>query len=269
MRVNDLGEPVCSHHYTSVRGGVGMTPRITTLAPTCHDCGRLCVSRVAGGAQCVTTPLGALSCGACSARAVHTSEDAYHATHEVAAWLDRIGLVLGPRVPEVRLADVRAPNLAPPPVLLPDGTISDERTETDGITVKHIDKFGWRTVPHIDILGGMAHTHARKVLAHELTHALLHLHDFPTDLPLDVEEGVCELVSYMWLSHRASDTSATAADRLDAAMWMKRMEHRDNDNAYGRGFHRAVNALRGRSLHELLSDVAEIKDFPPPKKLAR
>lgn len=66
--------------------------------------------------------------------------------------------------------------------------------------------FGSGTRPRsarIEIQAGLGPTRFGHVVAHEHTHALLHLHAGPSVDPY-VEEGVCELVAVVWLTNRGT-----------------------------------------------------------------
>jgi len=144
-----------------------------------------------------------------------------------------------------------------------------------------------REVKGIYLLQGMSRVHAAKVLAHEITHVYMAKNKYHS-LPLQVEEGVCELVSYLWLAEMVDrvrdrsravprrrgiqnnyDGGLTATDLItteetlkEAVSQLRRMEGNMNPT-YGLGFRRAHAALQGRSLGELLAYVKEHKDFPP------
>lgn len=55
----------------------------------------------------------------------------------------------------------------------------------------------------IEIKAGLGPTRFGHVVAHEHTHALLHLHGGPSVDPY-VEEGVCELVAVVWLTNHGA-----------------------------------------------------------------
>lgn len=55
----------------------------------------------------------------------------------------------------------------------------------------------------IEIQAGLGPTRFGHVVAHEHTHALLHLHGGPSVDPY-VEEGVCELVAVVWLTNHGT-----------------------------------------------------------------
>ena len=63
-----------------------------------------------------------------------------------------------------------------------------------------------RLVREVHILRGLPRVYAAKVIAHEYTHAWLALQKVGWQLDPEVEEGLCELISYLWL--------ATHAERL-------------------------------------------------------
>jgi hypothetical protein len=99
-------------------------------------------------------------------------------------------------------------------------------------------------------LHGLPREHTAVVIAHELGHAWLFLNAFP-ELPLHVEEGLCELCEYLWLNQQHTPE---AKNRLKLL--------RQNKSIYGAGFQGARNALQGRSLSLLLAYVKEQREFP-------
>lgn len=55
----------------------------------------------------------------------------------------------------------------------------------------------------IEVKSGLGPTRFGHVVAHEHTHALLHLRDGPSRDPM-MEEGLCELVAVVWLTQRST-----------------------------------------------------------------
>jgi hypothetical protein len=111
---------------------------------------------------------------------------------------------------------------------------------------------------------------AAQTLAHEYTHAWLWLQGFPA-LDTRLEEGLCELLSYLYLLSCLREPSAPgdgsvlvrdAAAREHIAQQLIRIEANAHPD-YGGGFRDCVEALKGRSLHELLGYVREHAVLPP------
>lgn len=81
-----------------------------------------------------------------------------------------------------------------------------------------------------------------------------------------LEEGLCELVAYLFLLSRLQAPPPHAPLANDAESMHQQIAsieanaHPD----YGGGFRDCVDALRGRSLHELLAHVREHAALPLP-----
>ena len=124
-----------------------------------------------------------------------------------------------------------------------------------------------RKVTEVRLQRGLPALHAAQVLAHEFMHAWMWLQGFP-HMPAALEEGLCELGSYVYLLsclHEPPDDGAAVLERDEAAL---RAEFRSLEtNAhphYGGGFRACVRSLRGREIHALLSHVREHARLPPP-----
>jgi hypothetical protein len=122
-----------------------------------------------------------------------------------------------------------------------------------------------RGIEVVKIRAGMPAIDTAQVLAHEYTHCWLWLQGFP---PLDtrLEEGLCELFSYLYLLSRlrgeAPSHVALARDveaLQDQIASIEANAHPD----YGGGFRDCVAALRGRSLHDVLAHVRAHSRLPP------
>ena len=167
---------------------------------------------------------------------------------EVRVVLGRLGISLGKVMLPVQLSAEFAPGglegsttkvIRPPPLL--------------------------RGIEAVSLRPGLTAISAAQVLAHEYTHCWLWLQQFP---PLDVrlEEGLCELLSYLYLLSRLREPPGESAvlarddDALQQQIWsIEANAHPD----YGGGFRECVAALRGRSLHELLGFVRATGRLPP------
>lgn len=103
-----------------------------------------------------------------------------------------------------------------------------------------------RNVKEIVILHGLPITHASAVMAHEFGHVWCFLNKVPF-ISLPVQEGICEMFSFGYLSE---------LDTVESRFHMKGIEN-NNDPVYGGGFRQVRDALRGRTLVALLSDVSK------------
>lgn len=122
-----------------------------------------------------------------------------------------------------------------------------------------------RGIEAVTIRPGLSAISTAQILAHEYTHCWLWLQGFP---PLDtrLEEGLCELFSYLYLLSRLrGEAPAHAALSHDVEALQDQIAsieanaHPD----YGGGFRDCVAALRGRSLHSLLGHVRAHSRLPP------
>eukprot|EP00658_Telonema_sp_P-2_P031440 TRINITY_DN23516_c0_g1_i1.p1 TRINITY_DN23516_c0_g1~~TRINITY_DN23516_c0_g1_i1.p1 ORF type:complete len:256 (+),score=40.14 TRINITY_DN23516_c0_g1_i1:485-1252(+) len=106
----------------------------------------------------------------------------------------------------------------------------------------------------------MPRVQAAATLAHEMMHAWLYLQGFD-QLPDEVEEGLCELSAYTWLTDMVNSPESSY-DKEQLRGFCEHME-RDSSPVYGVGFHAAAAALHGRRLSQLLSYVRTYHVFPP------
>lgn len=113
----------------------------------------------------------------------------------------------------------------------------------------------------------------------EAAHAWIKLHpNFPyTDpLPLKVEEGLCQLVAFLFLndgldpielsSHLSSDGDEEADDSIPSDEKLRqyfRFCIETDEGVYGEGFRLAARAYAKMGMQELLYYVALHHDFPP------
>jgi hypothetical protein len=109
------------------------------------------------------------------------------------------------------------------------------RTETR-IGLSSFLSFGRKNwVGQIVVLDGLDPIGFEKVLAHELGHVYLHLHKV-AGLPPDIQEGVCNLISYIYLRELCKHDTKYSNLRFH----MRGME-KDTDNVYGKGFRKVFN----------------------------
>jgi hypothetical protein len=110
-----------------------------------------------------------------------------------------------------------------------------------------------RTVEEILVLCGLPEEHYGVVLAHEYGHAWLFLQRFPPLSP-QVEEGLCQLLSYQWLAQQGTP---------EAGFFMQLMRN-SQDPVYGAGLRDALAGLGSRSVAQLAEYVRQDQRFPPP-----
>lgn len=113
----------------------------------------------------------------------------------------------------------------------------------------------------------------------EATHAWIKLHpNFPytTPLPLKVEEGICQLVAFLFLNdgldpidntNSSSHSSSVEEDKSIPSDEKLRQYFRfcieTDEGVYGEGFRLAARAYAKMGMQELLYHVAMHHDFPP------
>jgi len=148
------------------------------------------------------------------------------------------------------------------PVILTDQeTLTRESTAKScdnpaGLTHKVLFRpFSGRSIKKILVLNNMPILNTSEVLVHEMIHSWLHMAMFPDNLPNDVEEGLCQLIAYLWLNEQ-KPTPETK--RL-----MKLIEI-NSSPVYGKGFLDAFCSLRnsGGSLKNMLDYVYLYRKFP-------
>jgi hypothetical protein len=123
-----------------------------------------------------------------------------------------------------------------------------------------------RGVEAVSLQPRLTAIHSAQVLAHEYMHAWLWLHGFPPLAPR-LEEGLCELVSYLYLLSCLHEPlgGAGALEHEPAALRQQIGAIEANAHPdYGGGFRDCVRALRGRALHDVLSHVRQHAQLPPP-----
>ncbi|CAN4105389.1 unnamed protein product [Withania somnifera] len=136
-------------------------------------------------------------------------------------------------------------------------------------------------VTAILVLFGLPRLLTGAILAHELMHAWLRLKGF-RNLSLEVEEGICQVLSYMWLesevmpgSRDMPSTSTASASSVSSSkkgvksgvenklgeFFMHQIAH-DTSPAYGGGFRAANKAVNKYGLKCTLDHMRLTGSFP-------
>ena len=233
----------------------------------CYGCG----AAAAVAAQSYTEPRRAV-CASCATTSIRTVEQGEALLAEVVRDLHRfVGLDLrGVAIP-LRLVgedDNDAWELDPD---------SGERGDPVDASAAwaELPLLGGVAVRKLVMLKGLPRLHSGKMLAHELAHVWIHRgFNSLAPLPPRVEEGLCELVAYLWLVERAARLSLEGggvcgdapcdADRR-VARWRIAQTERNPDALYGRGFRESLASVQGRSLREMLQHVRRHKRLPAPR----
>ncbi len=108
-----------------------------------------------------------------------------------------------------------------------------------------------RSMKEILVLYGLPGEHFAATLAHEYGHAWMWLTGYPT-LPKHVEEGLCELFSWVWLKSQHTP---------EAAYRLKQMQE-NPDSDYGGGFRIANVQFKKHRLLDLLEHIKTHQEFP-------
>ena len=224
------GETFCEHHKGEI--------------PECSSCGRLASDRLTGGF--VRYQDGRVICNLCRPAAVDRELEGQRLLSDVRRALAKEGLTLGKVKVPLRLVDQDELNrrVKRRRSKTPAGMVRSQLT-TQG------DKVVERKVVEILALRGLPRDHLAAVLAHEVGHAWLLLNDYPK-LPPKVEEGICELFSYLWLKGQPGEGAARRILLLE----------KNRDRVYGVGFRAVRRALRQRSVKRLLAYVKRYGRFP-------
>ncbi len=218
--------------------------------PECFFCSRLICEPLTGGG--VRYDDGRTVCNICKKTAVLSVADGKSIFREVAKTLGKDGIKALSDPVDIRLVDLK--NL---------GASSHTSRKTMGNTRKTMYTAfgrGKKCKPdEIRFLYGLPKTLFGTVAAHEYGHAWLCVNGYH-DLPLVVEEGLCEMFSYLWLRRRIGGWFSSA-DKPELEYWLKLLENND-DPVYGRGFKMAQKSARRMSLSKLMEYVMKHRAFP-------
>ena len=107
------------------------------------------------------------------------------------------------------------------------------------------------------------------ILAHEATHAWFRLHpEFDSDIPIPpfVEEGLCQLVAYLFLSEGLPTPSKVSTDGGPSEEKLRQFFRFSIESdicpVYGLGFRRASEAYAEIGIEPLLAHVLRYRGFP-------
>lgn len=205
--------------------------------PKCFSCSRMISHSITGGG--VEYADGRKCCNICRKTAIDDLDAASPLFEQVRKVLAKLGLSVdaGAELP-LRLASLDEIDR------LAGGTPQTEA----GISLLETQSVNGqeraRVVKEVVILYGLPREHAAAILAHEFGHVWCFLQRLP-QMPLEIQEGICELFSFGYLSE--IDTPESAFYRNGIA--------RNEDPVYGGGFRKVNDARSGRSIVALLEDV--------------
>lgn len=120
-------------------------------------------------------------------------------------------------------------------------------------------------------LSGLPSDLTASILAHECMHAFIKLHPnfkYGKHLPHMVEEGLCQLVAFLFLNDGLESCDSVEAEDdsipSDAKLRQYFMYCIETDESlYGQGFRLAARAYAEIGMQELLYYIALNRDFPP------
>ena len=138
------------------------------------------------------------------------------------------------------------------------------------------------SVTAILCLSGLPSDLTASILAHEATHAWIKLHpnfDVRRPIPLQVEEGCCQLMAYLFLQYldsveaeegASSASTAQTSSNKDASgptdeklrQYFKFSIETDESEAYGVGYRAAAKAYAAIGIEALLNFVISYRKFP-------
>lgn len=240
-RCDICGLPIRSTYATNVWGEIYCEKHEREFE-RCYSCGRLICEELTGGG--VEYDDGRWLCNRCRDTAIDTAADGEGVLEEVRRTLGWIGFDLGDATLPLRVVDQSELAAVDGHGRDPNGHITTRTWTEDGRVVG-------REVAEILILDGLPKEHFAAIAAHELGHAWLFLQGYP-ELPPYVEEGLCQLSSYLWLDQQ---------NTLEADCRMRLIDV-EEDPVYGYGFRCALGSLERYSLPALLAYVRRNGRFP-------
>ncbi len=222
------GNNYCTHHKNEL--------------PTCTTCSRLiCDTITRGGVQYRD---GRHVCNLCRQTAVDQPSLARSIYRDVSRFVAGFGLEI-PQILSLKLVDQNELKRSAKKTYL-ENTMGVTRA---CVTTQNGRESGREA--EILILHGLPHDLFAATLAHELGHSWLFLNRYPRLKPV-VEEGFCELLSYLWLSRQKTPE---ADIRLQAM-------RKNRDLVYGRGYRAALRAYKKYPFTELTQFIRQNQRFP-------
>jgi hypothetical protein len=119
--------------------------------------------------------------------------------------------------------------------------------QVDGVTVTS----GRRAV-EIFILEGLPAMEFASCVAHECMHAWLAQNGYRTGIDPQVEEGLCQVVSYRWLRDQADPRARLVRENIEL----------DPDPVYGDGFRLVKESVRRYGIASVLTAVKATGHLP-------
>jgi len=115
-------------------------------------------------------------------------------------------------------------------------------------------------VTAILILHGLPRLLFCSVMAHECTHAMFRLSDYPP-MNLQVEEGLCQLISYLWLQGEGGGKGASHPREKERVYYINKIFEEPSE-VYGQGFRDAFEAYTKYGLKRVMDHVKLTQMLP-------
>jgi hypothetical protein len=223
-------------------------------------------------------------CLACCRTAVTTSQDAEPLWEKVLDFFEYMGLISTAET----VSGVSRQTMSSIPILIvgyealndslkahSDGHYGSKQIMTRGICLSEHNSanVGSLGITAVMCLSGLPADLTSSVLAHEATHAWIKLNPnfrYGKALPLLVEEGIAQLIAFLFLNDGLEpifEESASADDDSNPSDAKLRQYFKfcieTDQTLYGEGFRLAARAYAEMGMHELLYYIALNHDFPP------
>ena len=223
-------EEFCQHHNEELQ--------------QCYGCGRLVSEHLTNNG--VRFEDGRTMCNLCRRTGIDSLRAAESLARKVATKMADLGFTLAQDSFPLRLVDQRE--------LTQAGTHGERISGTTQMAIETLDgEVVKREIAAILMLHGLPTESFAATYAHELGHVWLFQQHFPK-LPLQVEEGICELFAHLWLVNNPGSWSD----------YLIHLKERSTDPIYGEGYRIALRSLRHMSPAELLEFVKKNQRFPDP-----
>ncbi|MDP0587752.1 MAG: protein DA1 [Candidatus Endonucleobacter bathymodioli] len=213
---------------------------------SCISCGRIVCENLTGGGM--QYPDGLLICGLCGLHGVGTQERAERLMTEMRSALASVGLKLNSAQVPLKLCDRDELHGYSRHDFHKERPILGLASWTTTYSGKKIIA---RTFKTILIQNNLPEEHFRTVAIHELTHAWFFYNHY-RNLPLEVEEGMCVLMEYIWLK----------SQKTQDAKYRRILIAKSPDPIYGNGFRKARDSLKLMPLSILLDFLKDNNMFP-------
>ena len=221
-------EAFCQHHNEELQ--------------QCYGCGRLVSEHLTNNG--VRFEDGRTMCNLCRRTGIDSLRAAETLAQKVATIIANLGFTLSRASFPLRLVDQLE--------LTQAGTHGEQINGTTQMAIETLNgEVVKREIAAILMLHGLPAESFAATYAHELGHVWLFQQHFP-ELPLQVEEGICELFAHLWLINNPGPWSD----------YLIHLKERSTDPVYGEGYRIALRSLRHMNPAELFEFVKKHQSFP-------